>query len=156
MPVDTIEKRHEAMKELAATLRKKEIEVPVNKMVPVHLMFDGDNKTGWVHSHFMWEIFGLPDLEIVGVSPRFLMADAGIIINHVAQYMVDSQTGFNNAKEIKLGQKFGMNELMVITFEEAKPLHPDDAEENEGHYKTPRWRIVEVPESFQCGHPNHG
>ena len=71
--------------------------------IRIDMMFEGDNNTAWVHTHGMWEIFQLPELEMVGVSPRFLMVPAGGMMNHIAQYLVDAKFGVNGAKMPSVG-----------------------------------------------------
>jgi hypothetical protein len=134
---------------------KVEKVIDVTKHIQVHMIFDGPNTVGWVHTHGMWELFQLPDLEIVSVSPLFLMADAGRILNHVAQYMVDSKTGVGGAKPVTLGQLMGLSRLVVVRFNQATPRNPGDKDEIASHYTTPRWRVDQVPEMYRCADPKH-
>ena len=126
--------------------------IDVRNFIRVDMVFDGDSSKGWVHTHGMWETFNLPDLEIVRVEPLFLMSAAGMMLNHIAQYMVDGQMGLEGTKELKLGQTFGMDRVAIVKFELSTPLDKDD---HETHYSTPRWRAVPVPGMFICAHPKH-
>jgi hypothetical protein len=128
----------------------------VTRAIQIHMIFDGVGTTGWVHTHGMWEVFQLPDLEIVGVSPLFLMTAAGGMLNHIAQYMVDGKLGVAGAKPVAVGQSMGMGHGVFVKFELSTPLHPNDADEIAGHFSSPRWRAVPVPEQFKCaGCDNH-
>ena len=56
---------------------QKDGEIDVRNFIVIEMIFSGDKTTGWVHTHGMWEVFGLPDLEILNVNPLFLMPEAG-------------------------------------------------------------------------------
>lgn len=142
-------------------MQDDKLQIPVSKMIDVHLMVDtpgmSENIKGWVHTHGMWKLFKLPDLEILGVRPDFLMIDAGYILNQLAQYMVDGLTGLNKAKPVKLGERFQLGP-QIFTFIEGKPLNPDDKEETESHYKNPRWTVLNGQKHHcaKCGSGEHG
>ena len=129
--------------------------IDVTKLIRVDMVFDGENTTGWVHTHGMWELFQLPDLEIRKVSPLFLMADAGRLLNHIAQYMLDGKMGIDGAKPVALGQTMGMSRLVIVKFELSAPLNPKDQDEIDGHFTNPRWNVVPIPEMYQCANPKH-
>lgn len=130
-------------------LRRSGKRVPIQKFIRVDMVFNGPGTTGWVHTHHMWEVFGLPDLEIRDVSPLFLMEDAGRTLNHIAQYMVDSQSGFDGAKEVKLGQRFGLSQFTILSFEQSLPINPKDPDEVNSHFVFPRWQVVNGL-SYKC------
>jgi hypothetical protein len=130
-------------------LRRSGKRVPIQKFIRVDMVFNGPGTTGWVHTHHMWEVFGLPDLEIRDVSPLFLMEDAGRTLNHIAQYMVDSQSGFDGAKEVKLGQRFGLSQFTILSFEQSLPINPKDPDEVNSHFIFPRWQVVNGL-SYKC------
>jgi hypothetical protein len=140
----------EDLKVLAERMKKLKTPVPVPAFIRIDMVFDGEKTRGWVHTHGMNDIFGLPDLEVVAVSPLYLMPEAGRMLNHVAQYMVDAWMGVNDAKPISLGQTMGLSRHCLLRFVESKPLNPEDADEIDGHYKNPRWRVVDVLEAFKC------
>jgi len=137
--------------------REENRKVDVTQIIRVDMVFDGVESKGWVHTHGMWEAFGLPDLEIVHVSPLFLMPTAGGMLNHIAQYMVDGVSPGNKtgAKPLALGEKMGLGGMVVVKFELAEPLNKNDLDAIAGHYTTPRWRAVPVPEMYECAHPAH-
>lgn len=130
-------------------LRRSGKRVPIQKFIRVDMVFNGPGTTGWVHTHHMWEVFGLPDLEIRDVSPLFLMEDAGRTLNHIAQYMVDSQSGFDGAKEVKLGQRLGLSQFTILSFEQSLPINPKDPDEVNSHFVFPRWQVVNGL-SYKC------
>lgn len=134
---------------------QKTEKIDVRQFVRGDLVFDGEKTTGWVHTHGMWENFELPDLEIIGVRPIFLMQEAGILLNHIAQYMLDGQMGIDGAKSVKLGQSMGMSPLVTVMFELSTPLNPEDKDEVAGHYTTPRWRIVQASGALKCSAGGH-
>ena len=142
----------EAMKQLEqyrdSLLQAKNIEV--HKLIQIHMVFDGVGTTGWVHTHGMWETFQLPDLEIVGVSPLFLMTAAGGMLNHIAQYMVDGKLGAAGAKPVVVGQAMGMGHGVFVKFGPSSPLNPKDQDEIDGHFASPRWRVMPLMEQFKC------
>lgn len=123
-------------------IRREGKQVPIQNFVRIDMVFNGPGTTGWVHTHNMWEVFGLPDLEIRDVSPLFMMEDAGRLLNHIAQYMVDSQTQFRGAKPVKLGEKFGMSRFTIVSFEQSLPINPKDPDEVNSHFIFPRWQVV--------------
>lgn len=133
------------IKEFVAELREQNLEVDVRHFVRIDMIIDEPstpkNTIGWVHTHGMWPVFGLPELEIRGVRPDFMMISAGQMLNHVAQYMVDSQTGRNGAKPVSAGQTFSMGHV-TLRFEDAGPLNPEDADECAGHFTNPRLNLV--------------
>ena len=128
----------------------KEGDIDVRNFIVVEMIFSGDKTTGWVHTHGMWEVFGLPDLEIINVNPLFLMPEAGIMLNHIAQYMVDGASGKNEAKPVKVGETFAFGPMQMVKFEISTPLNPDDKQENDLHFVKPRWRVSPVPEQYKC------
>lgn len=129
-------------KNLIEEIRSQGKRVPIQKFIRVDMVFNGPGTTGWVHTHNMWEVFGLPDLEIRDVSPLFMMEDAGRLLNHIAQYMVDAQTSFEGAKPVKLGEKFGMSRFTIVSFEQSLPINPKDPDEMSSHFVFPRWQVV--------------
>lgn len=145
-------------KGLVASYQKKGEQVPIQKFIRIDMVFNGPKTTGWVHTHNMWEVFGLPDLEIRDVSPLFLMEDAGRMLNHVAQYMVDALTGFRDARHVKLGEKFGLSRFTIVSFEQSLPINPKDVDEISSHFLFPRWQVVNGIE-YKCkrceGGENH-
>ena len=130
----------ELQKSLIQELQKKGTAIRAEDFIMVHMVFNGDETKGWVHTHNMWDLFGLPDLEIRGVYPIFLMADAGRILNHIAQYMIDSKSGVDNAKPVSIGETMSLGFNRVVRFSS-----PGPAGLHENHFKNPRWLVEEVP-----------
>ncbi len=148
----------EDIKAYIAGLRKEKLPIDVRHFIRVDMIIDAPNipdKTiGWVHTHGMWEVFGLPELEIRGVRPDFMMISAGQMLNHVAQYMVDGQTGKDGAKPVKAGQVMSLG-IVHLRFEEPGPLNPDDKAECETHFQHPRLNLVNA-HKHQCKHCEDG
>ena len=134
--------------------------IRVQDHIVVHMIIDDprapENTIGWVHTHGMWEKFQLPDLEIRGVRPSFLMPDAGKMLNHIAQYMLDGKMGIGGAKPIKAGETFGVSHIQVMRIVESSPLNPTDEDEVAGHFSSPPWEVIPLPQvCTKCG-KTHG
>lgn len=129
--------------------------IKVTDYIVVHMTFEKDG-SGWVHSHGLWDFFDLPDLEIRGVRPKFMIESAGVLINQVAQYMVNMK----GVKEIIPGQNMILHNYPFSFVDRLNATDCDDQE----HYKTPRFGIVEVATPPTCsvckeggpGHELHG
>ena len=152
-----VEKRKRSKKEADPVV---EDEIRVTDFISVHMIIDEPNtpigSVGWVHTHGMWENFGLPDLEIRGVRPSFLMPDAGRLLNHLAQYMLDSKLGLPGTKPIKAGETFGTSVFQTMRIVESTPINPDDKAECETHFVDPRWELIPIPQRcVKCG-KEHG
>lgn len=133
------------VKQYIAECREDGLPIDVRTFIRVDMIIDDpnvpDSVIGWVHTHGMWEIFGLPELEIRGVRPDFMMISAGQMLNHVAQYMVDGQSGTKGAKPVVAGQTMSLGHV-ILRFEDPGPLNPNDKEECETHFKNPRLNLV--------------
>ena len=131
-------------------VQKTKAPLNITDFIRVDMVFDGPGTKGWVHTHGMFEIFGLPDLEIRDVNPIMLMPSAGQILNHMAQYMVDGQCGRGGAKPYQLGQTIGLGHGLVLTTSLAAPINPEDMDEVETHFKTPRYFVYQANQP-KCG-----
>jgi hypothetical protein len=143
----------EDMREFVQYVQKMKAPLDVREFIRVDMVFDGPGTRGWVHTHGMFDIFGLPDLEIRDVNPIMLMPAAGVILNHMAQYMVDGQCGRDGAKPYQLGQTFGpVGHGAIVSTRLSTPINPKDEEENETHFSTPRYFVhqVNVPVCTKC------
>ena len=87
----------------------------VDDNIVVHMV----SSQGWVHTHGLAKR-GLPELEIRGVCPEFLMWEAGILLNHIAEYMV--ATGLS----VKAGQTYQYGSGPVVLFEALPPMQDVD------------------------------
>lgn len=118
----------------------------VSDLIQIRMIFDGDKTKGWVYTIGLARL-NLPELEIRGVNPIFLMPEAGILLNHVSQYMWEMQ-GTEN--EVKLGATMGVSRFQKFRFVKLDPI------EGEEHaYKVERWSIEALPmvcESPCCKH----
>ena len=145
--------------EIASRVKEGD-EISSREFILNHLTFDmtKDGKlVGWAHSHGMHELFGLPDLEVRDITPRFLLPAAGILINEVAQYMIDAKYERNDAKPLRPGETIALQGLgVIVKCQESKPYHPDDKDETETHFQFPRWEIVEEQASFKCARCESG
>ncbi len=112
----------------------------IQDLITVDMVVDGDETTGWVHTHGMHEL-GLPELEIRNVSPPFLMVEAGRLLNHVAQYMLDS------AKPVRLGDtlQFGKHPAESLRFVKLPEIPGEEL-----HHQSERWTLVADPGSCSC------
>lgn len=131
--------------------------VPVTSIIRIDMVFNGEKTTGWVHTHGM-DTYGLPELEIRDVHPIFMMVDAGLTLNHIAQYMVDGLANRGGAKPIKLGQNMGLGQGVFVSFKRSEPINPDDKNENASHFQTERWEVIDVPGALKCvgcDNPSH-
>lgn len=111
----------------------------VQTNVAVHMIIadedDPDEETtGWVHTHGM-DARGLPELEIRGVRPAFLMVNAGELLNKIAAYMVAS------GNVIKAGENMAMDRQghQVVRFHAAVPMASPHAVD---HYDVLRLTIT--------------
>lgn len=107
-------------------------EAKIDNFISVAMRPDGPTM-GHAHSMGMYEIFGLPDLEICQVHPRMLLPAAGMIINRIAQYMVNAKQGIEGFRELKVDQTIGFSRVENFRVVLSK-----------GNHKTPRWEITEA------------
>lgn len=119
----------------------------IREHIVIHMVTDGQTTKGWLHTHGMKE-FGLPELEMKGI-PRFLFQQAGILLNHVAQYMYDV-IGSDNP--VRLGQNMQAGPMCFVKFVKATPI-PGDEE----HYSYDVWEVTEYAEFYDrcCMDPRH-
>jgi hypothetical protein len=100
--------------------------IDVTEAIGVHIVTNEEHLS-WVHSHGM-DKFGLPELEMRDV-PVVFSVSAGIIINTVADYML-------NEEHIKLGEIFSRGHELIYF------MRLDPLKGNEDHYSCDRWAMV--------------
>lgn len=121
---------------------------PIDVMDPavlqIHMVADVDQRGPWVHTHGL-EAFGLPELEIRGVMPCFLLPAAAGILVEVADYLL------NGGRAVSLGQALALDEVTLVRIGRAEPL-PGQLD----HYGHERWMVVDVPTSYcpLCDEPH--
>jgi hypothetical protein len=107
--------------------------IDVQKAIQVHVVTDGKETKGWVHTHGMAK-HGKPELEIRGV-PLFLAEDATRFINQVADYFL------NGDKPVRLGESMQLGSAMrTVVFAKGEPI-PGEEATHEGE----RWLITSDP-----------
>jgi hypothetical protein len=113
---------------------RKEVSVKVNiqKEIEVHHITDG-KAYGWVHTHGLAK-HNQPELEIRHI-PLFMGPAATIILNNIADYML------NGGGELKLGQTI---KLGPRTAAKLAKLPPITSALN--HYQEERWALVDLEE----------
>jgi hypothetical protein len=112
---------------------------PSKGEVRSHWVIDGENTTGWIHTHGM-DLFDLPELEIRD-CPAFLAEFAVWIVQSVSDYMLES------GEVVEAGERMQISSNTVIGFAEAEPIPG-----HEDHYGAYRLRIVEAaPICDECG-----
>lgn len=142
MPTMSDEEVAAEMKRLIKTAREHGMPIRVDRFIVVHMTFDHDQKVGgWAHTHGMMYLFGLPELEIREIKPLMFLHPAGVLLNSIAQYMVDNQ----GKKEVKSGETLEIHSVMVKLVE-GKALMDDEVE----HYKHPVLRVIDNPAGFKC------
>lgn len=72
--------------------------VDVQKSIIIHIIFNGENTKGWLHTHGMF-VYGMPEVEMRSV-PLFLAHAAGELINRVCDYMLNSEDKFFKAGQV--------------------------------------------------------
>jgi hypothetical protein len=134
-----------------------EVPIDISDAIQVHMVFNGPRTRGWVHTHGMFEVFGLPDLEIREVNPLMLMPAAGQLLVELAQYMVDGLYGRRGAKPYKLGQTIDMGRGIILTTKMSTPIDPKNVEEVETHFKNPRYLVYQAnsPKCECCNGETH-
>lgn len=97
-------------------------------MVPI-----GADAEGWVHTHGLAAL-GLPELEIRGVKPSFLMSAAAALLRDIAEYMA------HGPRAVRVGDELVLDEHTFVVLARADPL-PEAAD----HYGDDRWCVEELP-----------
>lgn len=110
------------------------VDVSDPTVLRIDLVTGGEQTDGWVHTHGL-EAFGLPELEIRGVAPRFLMPGAAMLLSSIADYML------NGGRPIAAGDAMVLDDLTCVQLSEA-----DSIPGLEDHYQAPRWAVVQLPE----------
>jgi hypothetical protein len=113
----------------------EDIDVSDPSVLRIDLVDSGADTDGWVHTHGL-QALGLPELEIRGVAPRFLMPAAAMLLSNIADYMV------NGGRRVAVGDAMVLDELTFVRVARAEPI-PGEAD----HYQHERWTVLEVPES---------
>ena len=113
----------------------EDIDVSDPSVLRIDLVTSGVHTDGWVHTHGL-EALGLPELELRGVTPRFLMPAAAMLLSNIADYMA------NGGRRVAVGDAMVLDELTFVRVARAEPI-PGEAD----HYRHERWTVLEVPES---------
>ena len=93
----------------------------------------------WIRTEGMYK-FNLPELEIVGI-PRFMYSFAGMILNNVADYMI------NGDGEIKAGEKMAIGHMIAPFLFEESPQTDTDPDWYEGRTVL---RLVDAGDPIPC------
>lgn len=120
----------------------REDPVDVQEEIDVHVVTDGPDTVGWVHTHGMNK-FGLPELEIRNV-PLMLSPFACGLLNEVAFYMI------NEEAKIKIGETMQCGPS-AFRFEKLEPIAS-----SMNHYEHERWTLTDVlrGECVECSCSN--
>jgi len=116
---------------IEAAKTKKTKKIDPQDVTELHIVSSGDVK-GWLHTHGM-AAFGKPELEMRGV-PLFLAAPAAELMNHIADYLLNSDN-----KTVKVGETMQMSEMCIVRFVASSPINGD-----EEHFESERWEIVDA------------
>jgi hypothetical protein len=118
----------------------------MHRVIQIHMVTEGEGTLGWVHTHGM-HVLDLPELEVRNV-PLFLSADAGKLLNLVAQYLFDGKYGYEDAKPVNLGEVMATGPFQRFKFVKLDPI-PGQAE----HYEVERWTLSDEPMRTLCHAP---
>ena len=102
-------------------------------LMEIHMVSGRGEVDGWVHTHGL-SALGLPELEIRGVRPNFLMRAAAHALNDIADYL------FNSGDVVELGEPLELGANTFVRLAELAPL-----EGHEEHYADRRWAVVGLP-----------
>lgn len=106
----------------------------ITDLVQIHLVTDGDDTKGWIHTHGM-DALGLPELEIKGI-PLFMGTAACALLNEFGRYMME-----NPDRPVLEGQNIQMGPAL-FSVKECPRLSID---EGDGHYTVRRLELVDSP-----------
>ena len=114
----------------------------VMTVVELHLVTNGRHgQKGWIHTHGMDKL-GCAELEIRNV-PLFLAVEAGELLNHVAQYLIDQKRGGGPA--VHLGQTMSTGQYSTFRFVKLPPIVG-----SEHHFQSERWALSDEPMQAHC------
>lgn len=114
------------------------VKIDVERVLSIHMVFDGEQTKGWVHTHGMNK-FGHPELEVRGVSPVFLMPMVGNLLNNIADYMLNTDNKVIEGHKMTVGP-------FTFRFMKLEPI-PGDEE----HYVHPHLALTDL-EVMKCAH----